>query len=345
MTKKDNDDILNLLIKNSSSQFTSSIDKSEYFKREREIIPTSIPLLNLALAGDMNEGLSGGILTIAGESKRFKTLFGLYLIAAFQKKYPDGVCMFYDTEFGSPPDYLEIFGLNLKRIVWTPITCVEELKHECASQLEKLKEINNKDNHVMIFIDSVGNLASRKERDDAIEGKEKVDMTRAKQLKSFFRIVTGSVKLLDIPLVAINHTYKSQSFIPEDIVSGGQGILLASDNVWIITRKQIKDGTERAGNEFIINVNKSRFVKEKSKFPISVYWQSGIHKYSGLSELAKEFKIIKEEKEGKTKMLKYKDKSIPEKGNDENEEFWSVILNETNLNELVMKKYKLIYGE
>ncbi len=36
---------------------------------------------------------------------------------------------------------------------------------------------------VIIVVDSVGNLASKKEVDDALEGKSVADMTRAKQMK------------------------------------------------------------------------------------------------------------------------------------------------------------------
>jgi hypothetical protein len=40
------------------------------------------------------------------------------------------------------------------------------------------------------------------------------------------------------------------------------------------------------GYDFIINVEKSRYVKEKSKIPISVSWDGGIERYSGLLDVA-----------------------------------------------------------
>jgi hypothetical protein len=36
----------------------------------------------------------------------------------------------------------------------------------------------------------------------------------------------------------------------------------------------------------VINVEKSRYVKEKSKIPISVSWDGGIERYSGLMDVA-----------------------------------------------------------
>ncbi|MDO1821729.1 recombinase RecA, partial [Escherichia coli] len=58
--------------------------------------------------------------------------------------------------------------------------------------------------------------------------------------------------------------------------------------VFIIGRRQQKEGTEITGYDFILNAEKSRTVKEKSKFKISVTFSGGIDPYSGLLELAVE---------------------------------------------------------
>jgi intein/homing endonuclease len=73
----------------------------------------------------------------------------------------------------------------------------------------------------MIVIDSIGNLASKKEVEDALEQKAVADMSRAKQLKSLFRMITPHLSLKDIPMVVINHTYKEIGLYPKDIVGGG----------------------------------------------------------------------------------------------------------------------------
>jgi hypothetical protein len=73
---------------------------------------------------------------------------------------------------------------------------------------------------------------------------------------------------------------------PKDIVSGGTGVYYSANNIWILGRRQNKEGTEVMGYDFVINVEKSRFVKEKAKIPISVTWEGGIERYSGLLEVA-----------------------------------------------------------
>ena len=156
------------------------------------------------------------------------------------------------------------------------------------SQLNDLERTDQ----VMIIVDSVGNLASKKEVDDALDGKSVADMTRLlKQMKSLFRMITPHLTLKDIPAVVVNHTYKEIGLFPKDIVSGGTGIYYSADNIFIIGRQQEKKGTDVVGYNFIINVEKSRYVREKSKIPIEVSWEGGISKWSGLLDMGNRVKF------------------------------------------------------
>ena len=78
------------------------------------------------------------------------------------------------------------------------------------------------------------------------------------------------------------------SMYPKQIVSGGKGAYYSANVIWIIGRQQDKDSTGLKGYRFIINIEKSRFVKEGSKFPITVSFDGGIDKYSGIYDLAVE---------------------------------------------------------
>ena len=158
-----------------------------------------------------------------------------------------------------------------------PVYNVEELKFDIVAQLEGM----DKKDDVIIVIDSIGNLASKKEMDDAINEKSVADMSRAKALKGLFRMCTPYLAMKNIPMLAVNHTYQEIGLFPKQIVSGGTGIYYSANNIWILGRRQNKTGTEVTGYDFIINVEKSRYVKEKSKIPISVSWEGGIEKYSG----------------------------------------------------------------
>ena len=156
------------------------------------------------------------------------------------------------------------------------------MKFDIVNQLEEIA----KEDKVIIVIDSIGNLASKKEMDDAVNEKSVADMSRAKALKGLFRMCTPYLSMKDIPMLAINHTYQTMEMFSKAVVSGGTGIYYSADNIWIIGRQQEKDGKDIKGYNFIINVEKSRFVKEKSKIPISVTWEGGIERYTGLLDAA-----------------------------------------------------------
>jgi len=245
-------------------------------------------MINVALSGSLDGGLTPGLTMFAGPSKHFKSSFALLLAKSYMEKNPESVMLFYDNEFGAPQQYFDNFGIDTSRVAHTPITNIEELKFDLAKQLNDLTE-NEK---VIVVIDSVGNLASKKEAQNALDENSAADMTRAKEMKSLFRIVTPHIKMKNIPMIVINHTYKEMGLFPKDVVSGGTGIYYSADNIYIIGRQQDKDGTELVGYNFIINVEKSRFVKEKSKIPVSFSMEDGISKYSGLLDMGLESGLV-----------------------------------------------------
>lgn len=204
------------LKKNSTIKSADILIDSKFFTKA-DMIPTSVPAINVALSGKLDGGFVPGLTLFCGPSKHFKTSFSLLLVKAYMDKYKDSVVLFYDSEFGSPQDYFISFGIDTSRVLHTPITNIEELKFDVMKQLEAI----DRDAKVIIVIDSIGNLASKKEFDDAMEGKSAADMTRAKALKSLFRMVTPHLTMKDIPMIAINHTYQTQEIYSKAVVSGG----------------------------------------------------------------------------------------------------------------------------
>src|SRR6056300_1712479 len=275
--------ILNKLKQNSTIKQSEILSESKFFT-EKDMITTSIPIINVALSGRLDGGLTPGLTMWAGPSKHFKTAFSLLMAKSYMEKYKDAALLFYDSEFGTPQSYFDSFGIDTDRVLHTPVTDVEQLKFDIMQQMDQI----NRGDHVIIVIDSIGNLASKKEVEDAMNAKAVADMSRAKQMKSLFRMVTPHLTMKDIPMVVVNHTYKEIGMFPKDIVGGGTGSYYSADNIFILGRQQSKDGAELDGYNFIINVEKSRYVKEKSKIPVSVKFDGGISKWSGLLDLALE---------------------------------------------------------
>ena len=334
--------IMDKLKNNSKLKATEILSESKFFNIKK-LIATDVPMVNVALSGSIDGGMSPGLTVLAGPSKHFKTSFALLMAGAYLREKKDAVMLFYDSEFGSPQSYFEQFGIDTSRVLHTPITNVEELKFDLVNQLEGL---DAKDD-VIIVIDSIGNLASKKELEDAQNEKSVADMSRAKQLKSLFRMTTPYLAMKNIILLAVNHTYQEIGLFPKAIVSGGTGIYYSANNIWILGRRQNKTGTEVTGYDFVINVEKSRFVKEKSKIPISVSWEGGVETYSGLLDVARAGGYVVKPSNGWYSSVnmdtgEISEKKVRQSGTLE-KAFWDPIFANTNFKEFVKNQFTIGY--
>jgi len=336
--------ILDKIKKNSSIKESAILSKSKFFT-SKDMISTPVPIINVALSGQLDGGLTPGLTMWAGPSKHFKTAFSLLMAKSYLEKYEDAALLFYDSEFGTPQSYFDSFGIDTDRVLHTPLTDIEQLKSDIMQQISNVE----RGDRLIIVIDSIGNLASKKEVDDALEGKSVADMTRAKAVKSLFRMVTPHLSLKDIPMIVVNHTYKEIGMFPKDIVGGGTGSYYSADNIFIIGRQQEKEGTEVVGYNFIINVEKSRYVREKSKIPVTVSHNGGISRWSGLLDIALESgHVIKptngwyskvNQDTGEIEDKKYRIKETDTK------DFWMPIITSQSFRDYVQGKYQIATGD
>jgi RecA/RadA recombinase len=334
--------ILDKIKKNSSIKDSAILSKSKFFT-DKDMIPTSVPIINVALSGKLDGGLTPGLTMWAGPSKHFKTAFSLLMAKSYLDKYPDAALLFYDSEFGTPQSYFDSFGIDTERVLHTPLTDIEQLKFDIMQQLTQL----DRGDRLIIIIDSIGNLASKKEVEDALAEKSVADMSRAKQVKSLFRMVTPHLSLKDIPMVVVNHTYMEIGMFPKAIVGGGTGSYYSADNIFIIGRQQEKEGTEVVGYNFIINVEKSRYVKEKSKIPVTVRHDGGISRWSGLLDIALDSGHVvkpsngwysKVDADGVIEDKKYRIKET------DTSDFWLPILKQKTFQDFVQNTYQIASG-
>jgi RecA/RadA recombinase len=334
--------LLDKIKKNSTIKDSAILSKSKFFT-DKDMVPTSVPMINVALSGKLDGGIVPGLTMWAGPSKHFKTAFSLLMAKAYMDRYPEAVLLFYDSEFGTPIKYFETFGIDMERVLHTPLTDIEQLKFDIMQQLQDI----NRGDKLMIILDSIGNLASKKEVDDALDGKSVADMSRAKQVKSLFRMVTPHLNLKDIPMVVVNHTYKEIGMFPKDIVGGGTGSYYSADNIFILGRQQEKEGTEIVGYNFIINVEKSRYTKEKSKIPISVTFDGGISKYSGLVDIGIDGGFISKPSPGWYAKVDQETGEVGDKVRfdaTQTDEFMLPLLKSEKFKEFVNQKYGIAYG-
>jgi len=148
---------------------------------------------------------------------------------------------------------------------------------------------------------------------------------------------------------------EEQYFFDNGVVSHNTGTTYAADSIFIIGKSQAKNNkNELEGYNFTLVVDKSRFIKEKSKIGITVHYDKGILKYSGLFDIAKNTGFIKQCKVGRSGGWKFTIKSEDEEEIiDENtwvcltteihtnKEFWDKVFEHSNLREVIEAFYKI----
>lgn len=320
---------------------TSVMSETEFFK-EKEYVHTGFPIIDVAFSAKLDGGFTPGVTILAGESKSYKTMLMLLCLSKFQEKFPEGIALLYDTEYGITPEYLESNSIDTSRVLHIPVDDLEQLKFDMSQRLE---EITPKDK-VFIGVDSLGMIASKKEVEDALNEKSVADMTRAKANKSLFRLITSKITKKGIYFFAIQHTYQTMEMYSRAVVSGGTGQIFAANTILIITKAQVKGADGLEGFKFTLNIEKSRYVREKSKLPFIANFESGIDRWSSIFDLAAEAGFVEKVSQGwwarvdletgEVEEGKFREKAILE----DNEFFERLIKNE-KFKQFIEKKFSL----
>lgn len=306
-----------------------------------------IPILNLAASGSLRKGMyKKSVLMIAAPPKHFKTSFMAQIMYAFQQAYEDAYIPFYDCEGGSSKDRYKGKGIDTTNVLeHIPFATIDSLRN---SMVQKMELHDPDEDSTLFCVDSLGAATTGKQLEDARKGENKVDMQRAKTIRDFCRTVGRMAFLKRLPMCIVNHTYQSQSFIPEEIPVGGSGASYECDNVWMITKAQEKDSKkETIGYTFTVGIKFSRYVKEKSKFPVIVTYDDGVHYWSGLPELGIELDFITSVLGSKGKFKFRKDTSEDVFSMDElldgaNGKMQTFLLDDEEFHLATEKKYQLV---
>ena len=164
-------------------------------------------------------------------------------------------------------------------------------------------------------------------------------MMRIKNVKS-----VGKKNVFDISVKDVEHYV-----LENGVITHNTGSYYSADNIFILGRQQEKEGTEVVGYNFIINVEKSRYVREKSKIPISVSFAGGISRWSGLLDVALLSGHVVKPSNGWYSKVDVATGEVSEKKfrfkDTETKEFWSDVLNNESFKTFVQEKYKVATDE
>ena len=254
-------------------------------------ISTGSYSLNALLSGSMYGGVpSNKITCLAGQESVGKTFFALSIAKNFLEENKENVIVYFESEGALTINMITERGLDPDRFIVLPVATVEEFRTQCIKMVDGL----DKDTKVMMFLDSLGNLSTRKEMEDSASGSDKRDMTRAPVVRGTFRTIALKLATKNIPLIITNHTYeKVGAYVPTQEISGGGGIKYAASVIVTLRKKKFKDGTEVLGNIIKMKLVKGRLTKEESTIEAMLDYQTGLDQYYGLVEIAEKYEIFK----------------------------------------------------
>ena len=266
------------------SEYGDTLDKSTISEIDH-FIPTGNFHLNACLTGSLFGGYPNNrAVALAGPSGTGKTYLILNAIKQAQKQGYSIV--FYDSENAVDKHLVEKFGIDPKTFRYEPCNTVQEFRSSVTAITDVLIEQKKKGiklPKIMVVLDSAGNLATQKEIDDAKTGSSKADMTRAKLLKSTFRIIMTQFGICKIPFLFTNHTYQTQDLFSKQVGGGGTGPEYAASIILFLGKAKLKEGIEQTGIIVTAKPNKNRFAKPTNiKFHIS--FNKGMNPYVGLEE-------------------------------------------------------------
>ena len=253
-----------------------------------DYIPVGNYACNACLTGSLFGGIPNNRSTcISGESGVGKTYLLLNISREAQKK--GMFVIWYDSENAIEASQLNQFGVDPSKFRYEPVGTVQEFKTNITQTVDLLiekKEGGMNIPKVLFVLDSVGNLATQKEIDDAKSGSDKADMTKAKQVRSIFRILMQKMSIIGGTFVFSNHVYAAtDAYVPTNIQAGGKGLVYGASVILNLSKAKLKEGTDNIQTGIIVTAkpDKNRFCKPKTvKFYIS--YTNGCNPYVGLEE-------------------------------------------------------------
>ena len=260
--------------------------------KEKKFISTGVYIVDAAMSGRL---LGGGVATnrisvFAGESGAGKS-FLAYSCAKNAQKAGYSV-IYIDTEQAVDLEDLPKFGVSndLEKFRLVRSNKVEDINITLTQLIDELKEqklAGYELPKLMIVLDSLGQMASNKEKADLLKGDIKQDMTKAKAIGSMFRSINNDLGYLDIPMIVCNHTYLTMDLFPQAVMKGGLALLYSASVIGFMTKSKLKTGEEDdmdlggSGISVLFKTQKNRLAKPK-KIRFDISFANGMNPYTGL---------------------------------------------------------------
>ena len=258
-------------------------------------IDTGSYILNALISGSIFGGIPRNRSTMfAGKSGVGKSYFLLSCAKQFLIDNPTGRVMYFDTEFALERSMVAKRDIDTNRFHIVQVDTLEDFRTKAVKLLDGYLALPEKNRTpIMLCLDSLSNLPTKKEVEDAASGSDKRDMTKSQVIRSIFRVITAKLGNANIPLLIANHVYDAMDMYSPVVISGGGGAIYAASTILTLNKSKHKEGTEVIGGIIRATAYKSRYTKQDQKVEMLLDYNSGLDRFWGILEIAEKFGVVK----------------------------------------------------
>ncbi|MEO6305591.1 MAG: hypothetical protein ABIP51_20680 [Bacteroidia bacterium] len=211
-------------------------------------------LLNMILSNDPNGGWPcGRIVEVFGRESIGKSTLGYVAMANAQKV--GGIALYADIERTGNKKFMELLGVDLKKLIYTDIPEIEKLFEALQYNLTTIADSKAfLDKPVMIVIDSVTALQTTSEMESGYEFNMNVSMGKAKQLGKALKKIIPYLAKANACLYFVNQIRDNTSGYGDNyVVPGGKAIpFYSSIRLYLEGKTKIVAKDPTLENEFQI---------------------------------------------------------------------------------------------
>lgn len=237
--------------------------------------------LNYAISGQFLQGYPlGHMVEIFGDPSTGKSYLITRAISSVQTA--GGVALLDDTERAYNNDWMENLGVDVATLAYTNSRTVKD--HLAVAQaFVKAYPAAKEQGPALLACDSLAALSTEHELEVQLDKK---DMTKAGELKAFFRIVAGDLHRLPIVHLSTNHKIANiGNPFQKSTTSGGGGPKYGSSvriDLRSISKIKAKDTKEYVGVICTAFIDKNRLAPPWKKVRLAIPFYNPISRASGL---------------------------------------------------------------
>lgn len=241
---------------------------------------------NFLSSGRLDGGLPyGRVIEVFGDNFTGKSLLACQLAVQGQKD--DAIVIYFDPERSIDEVTIERLGGDPSVIIAPKsVKTIEKFNDTFVKIVERIASEKDNARPVVVILDSLAMLST----DHEMKAPDKVDYTKQKKIRQFFRMYMDDCARYNILLFVVNQVYDNIGvmFGPKTKASGGQGLTYACSQRYGLLSPVIEK-SETDSDVFATKV-KAKAYKNRNSIPFrSVFirstYKTGFDRYGGLWEL------------------------------------------------------------